>query len=96
MAAVGQTLPSDGRSANDRFQAVSGNPSETSPASAERRNQPFAALGSDWLASGKSDHAPETVIPQRVAQRGDGCAQRQDRHGFHAANHVMAILEPRR
>src|SRR3569832_2332737 len=59
-----------------------------------QRNQPFAAVGSDWLASGKSDHAPEIVIPQRVAQRGDGCAQRQDRHGFHAANRVMAILEP--
>src|SRR5438046_4617887 len=47
-----------------------------------------------WLASGEPDHAPEILIPQRVAQRRDGGAQRQDRRGFHAANRAVAILEP--
>ena len=47
-----------------------------------------------WLASGKPDHAPEILIPERVAQRADGGAQRQDRRGFHAANRAVAILEP--
>ncbi len=47
-----------------------------------------------WLASGKSDHAPKIVVPQRVVQRRDGGAQRQDRRGLHAANRAVAILEP--
>jgi hypothetical protein len=47
-----------------------------------------------WLASGKPDHAPKITVPQRVAQGRDGCAQRQDGCGFHAANRAVAILEP--
>jgi len=47
-----------------------------------------------WLASRETDHAPKIVIPQRIAQRRDGGAQRQDRRGFHAANRGVAILEP--
>jgi len=38
---MGQTLPLDVRTANDCFTAMSGNPSEKSPASAERRFRPF-------------------------------------------------------
>ena len=40
-AASGQTLPSDGRSANDRFRAVSGSPLARSCPSAQRRERSF-------------------------------------------------------
>ena len=46
------------------------------------------------LASGKSHHAPEILIPQRVAQRADGGPQREDWRGFHAVHRAVAILEP--
>jgi hypothetical protein len=39
MAALGQTLPPDGRSASDGSQTVSGSPSVRSPVSAERRER---------------------------------------------------------
>jgi len=42
----------------------------------------------------KSHHALEILIPQREAQRADGCPQRQDWRSFHAANRAVAILEP--
>jgi len=41
MTGLGQTLPSDGRSANDRSGSVSGSPSVESRASAERRKRLF-------------------------------------------------------
>src|SRR5437879_11454478 len=56
-AEMGQTLPSDGHSAKDRFRAVSGSPSAGSRASAERRQRTF------WSGDLTRRVRPEAAVP---------------------------------
>src|SRR5207248_6147927 len=53
---------------------------------------PFLTLRS--LASGKFDHPPAIIVPQRVTKGGDRGPQRQYRRGLQTANRLVTRFEP--